>query len=747
MLRPAQTNLQAAYEELAQAVVNEANTARPFFTRPESTIAGLPRLAPTGVELGGYSTLLLLTSRASGGLARAWRMSSDADAKFAIPLPSPGGKKLRGVAPLAWVLPESSFFPSSADKNRIGAYLKNYEALLEVNGILSAQVNALVCLFVSLGSHNVFQDEWVKGFTRASLELAANLAWSLLLLSKPLKADSYPGWIFPPELRCSGASESRGVAPAPSGIWSLAARERTAALQRLRGRDVRETLKQGVNVAAAWNGSLVLSRLGGIASGDPVSDWREVGRRLVGSLRNLDFGALDGLEGMESVAHAWKGLVAKHRHTSLPHLIHALRYRDLIRDGRWDRSILVPRLREVQQPNEKLADVPLGRLGAGRVLAALRQGSVLPDEWTVLADIEEKLFDRDKPNRKASKPRDGKAPGLEERWAAIIAAIPSPRYERRARRKSNGGVRFLDVPHPQLASVQRVLETALRPVFPPNAWACAFLPFRGPAWHAQIHAGAHIAAVVDIEDFFGSVRPRHVEHWFGLSKKNDAHTTNLLSNWSEVSRRALVDLAFATDGKGHHWLPQGAPTSPYFANLAATRVDVLANVGGRERFGEGLRYSRYADDLVLSLGGVESNVNPERLVEFLRNLLRGAGWSVNESKVRRYRRADGEPLIACGVEVPDVPGGVCRLTGPMRRRVRAALHHARHIDYEFAHLQEKLAEDRGMLSFAYAATGEPTWLAYTSRLLHEFARGVAGVVFAESLLAGVADGMDTHLEP
>ncbi len=736
MLRTAQTNLHAAYEELAEAAVKEANESRPSFARPESTIAGLPRLAPTGVELGGYATLLLITRRASGGKARAWRVSADSEIKFVIPLPSPGGTKLRAVAPLAWVLPESIVFPTAAAKNRTTVWLQSHEALLEKNGILAAQINALVGLFVALGNHQVFQDNWVGGFTRTSLEIAANLSWSLLLLSKPLQVDSFPGWIFPPELRASGTPELRGMATAPSGIWSFSARERMTALRRVRGREVQQALKQGIGVPTAWNGSLLLTRLGGLVSGDPVSDWRDVGRRLVGSLRKLDFGALDGIEGMEPVLPAWKGLVAKHRHTSVPHLIHVLRYRDLIRDGRWDRSILVPRLREVLQENEKLADVPLGRLGAGRVLAALRHGSKLPDELTLLADIEKKLFER-----------DNSARSIEERWAAVIAVMPSPRYERRARRKSNGGVRFLDVPHPKLASVLHIIERALRPVFPSNAWACAFLPFRGPAWHAQIHAGAQIAAVVDIEDFFGSARPRHVEHWFGLSKKNDSHATNLLPDWSEVSRRALMDLAFATDGKGHHWLPQGAPTSPYFANLAATRVDVLASVGGRERFGEGLRYSRYADDLVLSLGEAASSVNPARLVDFLRKLLRGAGWSVNESKVRRYRRADGAPLIACGVEVPDVPGGVCRLTGPMRRRVRAALHHARHLDYEYAKLEEELAADRGMLSFAYAVTGDPTWLAYTSRLMREFARGIAGVVFAESLLAGVADGMDTQLDP
>jgi Reverse transcriptase (RNA-dependent DNA polymerase) len=747
MERPALMHLHACHEELAAAVLAEANTVRPFFIRPDSTIAGLPRLAPRGAELGGFATVLLLSPRASGGRARAWRLATQPDVTCAIPLPSAGGMRIRGVVPFAGVLPECAVFPPVVPEGRIAACVKSHGRLLEENGISKGQIGALARLFVALGRNTVFRGRWVGGYTRASLELAAGLAWSLVLLSAPSHGERLPGWVFPPELRGAGPSEDRGLTPDPSGLWGLSGSERVTALRRARGWDVRAVRKRVVSVDEAWNGSLFLAQIGGVPSGEPAADWREIGRRLGAALRRLDFGAMEGVEALGHLAPAWRRLVAKHRHTSIAHLIHTLKYRDLIRDGRWDRSILVPRLRAVEQPNELLPDVPLGRLGPARLLAGLRMRSAPPVEASVLADIERALFASDTPAQKPIRARRADERSPQERWAAILGAMPNPRYERRARRKSSGGVRWLDVPRPTLAGVHRLIEAALTPVFPPNTWACAFLPYRGPAWHAHIHAGASVAAVVDIQDFFGSVRPRHVERWFGLSETDDASDINLLPDWSEAGRRALIDLAFAGDGRGHHWLPQGAPTSPYFANLAATRVDILASVGGRQRFGEALRYSRYADDLVLSMGQDGPEVDPSKLVRFLRKVLRGAGWAVNETKVRRYRRSDGAPLIACGVEVPSVPGGACRLTGPMRRRVRAALHHARHLDYALDHLDEGLAADRGMLSFAYAATGDPAFLAYTSRRLREFAEAAAGVVLAEALLAGVADAIDRQTEP
>jgi len=742
MERHTPTDLHVCHEELAFAVVEEANKPRPFFIRPESTIAGVPRLSPAGVELGGWATLLLLSPRASGGLARAWRIAPEDDVKFAIPLPHTGGTRLRAVAPFAGILPERGGFPSVVSHSRIATYLQSHGTLLTQNGISEAQLHALVKLFIALGNHGVFQDDWVGGYTRASLELTAGLAWSLVLLSAPMSRESLPGWLFPPELRVSGNIDERGLAPEPSGLWGLSESDRIATLRRARGWRTRGSIKRGMSVPAAWNGSLFLARLGGIPSGEPTADWREVGRRLCIALRMLDFGALDRVEEFAHLIPEWRQLVAKHRHTSVPHLLHTLKYRDLIRDGRWDRSILVPRLRELQAPNEPLPDIPLARLGPGRLLAALRMRTEPPKEVELLELIEQTLFPADVRGRKPRQAREAEEVSIAERWAKVIGAMPNPRYERRTHRKPNGGFRFLDVPQTKLGDVLRILDKALRPVFPPNTWACAFLPYRGPAWHAHVHSGARMAAVVDIEDFFGSVRPWHVEYWFGLSNKNNSDGINILPDWSEAGRRALVNLAFATDGRGHHWLPQGAPTSPYLANLAATRVDILIHVGARRQFGEGIRYSRYADDLVLSVNEDRSDVEPDQFVHFLRKVLDGAGWTVNEAKVRRYRFAEGTPLIACGVEVPRTPEGACRLTGPMRRRVRAALHHARHLNYASHNLDENLAADRGMLSFAYAATGDPAWLAYTSRRLEKFAVGAAGAVFAEALLAGVADTVD-----
>lgn len=468
MERLTKTNLHARQEELARAVVEEANRSRPFFIQPGSTIAGLPRLAPEGAELGGWATLLLLSPHASGGLARTWRLTNDPDARFAIPLPTAGGTSLRGISPFAGILPERHPFPSAVLKNLINACLKSHAKLLEEHAISKAQLEALVGLFLALGNNNVFRGDWVGGYTRASLELAAGLAWSVLLLSKPMPKQNLPGHVFPAELRVSGQIEERGITLAPSGIWGFSGRERVDALRRARGRSPSDAIKQGANVVSAWNGSLFLAGIGGNPSGEPVSDWREVGRRLVVSLRNLDFGALDRVEAQWPLVHTWKRLIAKHRHTSIPHLIHTLRYRDLLRDGRWDRSILVPRLREVQQPDEPLPDIPLGRLGPSRLLAALRKRAAAPVEADLLELLENEVFERDPMADKTSTHSSVDTHSLGERWSAILTAMPSPRYERRPRRKSSGGIRFLDVPNPKLASVLFILEAALRPVFPPN---------------------------------------------------------------------------------------------------------------------------------------------------------------------------------------------------------------------------------------------------------------------------------------
>src|SRR6185312_6655346 len=71
-------------------------------------------------------------------------------------------------------------------------------------------------------------------------------------------------------------------------------------------------------------------------------------------------------------------------------------------------------------------------------------------------------------------------------------------------------------------------------------------------------------------------------------------------------------------------LPQGAPTSPALANLAAFRLDRrLSGLAARN----GLRYSRYADDLTFSGGRLRRGWTD--LEAFVAGIARDEGFRLN----------------------------------------------------------------------------------------------------------------------
>jgi len=123
-------------------------------------------------------------------------------------------------------------------------------------------------------------------------------------------------------------------------------------------------------------------------------------------------------------------------------------------------------------------------------------------------------------------------------------------------------------------------------------------------------------------------------------------TTTVLPRtaWQAVPRPAAAGLLDA------HWrlgrrlaaphLPQGAPTSPALANLAAHRLDVrlnglVASWGGR--------YARYADDLAFSCrrdwrGGIP------RLLDLVAGVVGSERFRLNERKSRVLPRAGRQSL-------------------------------------------------------------------------------------------------------
>jgi hypothetical protein len=159
--------------------------------------------------------------------------------------------------------------------------------------------------------------------------------------------------------------------------------------------------------------------------------------------------------------------------------------------------------------------------------------------------------------------------------------------------------------------------------------------------YAAPHAGRPVVLRLDLEAFFASVTVTRV---FGIWRSAGypepvAHclaglmTSVLpLSVWRAVPRPTDEELL------APHWrlgrrlaaphLPQGAPTSPALANLAAYRLDVrLTALAGSW----GGRYTRYADDLAFS-GDRGWGTGTSRLLDAVGVVVRDEGFRLNHRK-------------------------------------------------------------------------------------------------------------------
>jgi hypothetical protein len=165
--------------------------------------------------------------------------------------------------------------------------------------------------------------------------------------------------------------------------------------------------------------------------------------------------------------------------------------------------------------------------------------------------------------------------------------------------KRGGRFRLLEVPKPRLKGIQRRVLRALLDHIPPHETAHGFRPGRSVRTFAEPHANRAAVWRIDLKDFFPSVRASRVHALFrsaGYPVAVARALTGLCTTALPVGvTPPNPDVPLAALRARH--LPQGAPTSPALANLAAFGLDVrLAAWAGACR----VAYTRYADDLAFS---------------------------------------------------------------------------------------------------------------------------------------------------
>ncbi len=255
------------------------------------------------------------------------------------------------------------------------------------------------------------------------------------------------------------------------------------------------------------------------------------------------------------------------------------------------------------------------------------------------------------------------------RWYADVTGRnrkhpPGPlrSYRYRWVAKSRMRSRLLEIPVPALKRIQRKILDEIVAQIPLHESAHGFRAGRSITTNAAPHCGKPVVLRFDLRDFFPSVsaaRVFRVFRTFGYPETVARLLTGLCTTrlpadiWGARPNPAV-------DGSDHSvWqrfaarhLPQGAPTSPALANLAAFRLDRrLAKLAARV----GANYTRYADDLTLS-GGEDLARKAKRFATFVAVIVLEEGFTLNYRKTRLMRRGERQQVAGVVVNAhPNVP--------------------------------------------------------------------------------------------
>lgn len=176
--------------------------------------------------------------------------------------------------------------------------------------------------------------------------------------------------------------------------------------------------------------------------------------------------------------------------------------------------------------------------------------------------------------------------------------------------KAGRGYRQIEAPRRFLKLIQRwIYDYMLSNISIPSP-VHGFIPKRDIFTNARPHLPSKNLMVLDIKDFFPSIKQKQIRHIFkelGFPVK----VTNRLTGLCTLEGR----------------LPQGAPTSPALANIIFSPFDIeIINVAKEWD----CEYTRYADDLIFSGNMKFTKKDMLRIVK----LIEEAGFHINAKKSR-----------------------------------------------------------------------------------------------------------------
>ncbi len=221
-------------------------------------------------------------------------------------------------------------------------------------------------------------------------------------------------------------------------------------------------------------------------------------------------------------------------------------------------------------------------------------------------------------------------------------ADPRQHYQYRWLAKRSGGYRLLAAPKSKLKAIQRDILFGILASVPPHSAAHGFRVGHSTRTFVEPHVKQHLVLRMDLRHFFPSIGRAQVTGIFralGYPEPVAELLARLCTQavpefvWKQLARDRSCDDEGERLLLARYHLPQGAPTSPALANLAAYTLDcrlqgLAQSVGGR--------YTRYADDLLFS-GDEAFARGAQRLTSSIATIAAEEGFQVHHRKTRLMR--------------------------------------------------------------------------------------------------------------
>ncbi len=199
--------------------------------------------------------------------------------------------------------------------------------------------------------------------------------------------------------------------------------------------------------------------------------------------------------------------------------------------------------------------------------------------------------------------------GIEEKYLNKLFIIPHRFYKTYKLKKKKNGFRIISIPNVRLKCIQRWILDNIIYNIPVSNIATGFVKEKSILTNAKQHVNKSLVITMDIENFFPSIsfeRVYNIFYYYGYTKE----VAYILSRICTLNNQ----------------LPQGAPTSPYLANIICKKMDKRINQLCRKI---NASFTRYADDITIS-----GDKNIIEYIGLISKIIEEEGFRINSLKTR-----------------------------------------------------------------------------------------------------------------